>query len=160
MKFLCDEMLQRVGRWLRAAGYDTAIEAQGSSDRRLLERAFEEGRCLLTRDRKLLEHRGARETVVLLTGEDVEGCARELSERLGVDWQLNPFTRCLRCNTPLVSASAAQMHGIPPRARARVDHALYCPQCRQLYWEGSHVQRMRERLRQWQGAAKAPPAAD
>lgn len=157
MKFLCDEMLQRVGRWLRAAGYDTAIESEGSSDRRLLQRAFEEGRWLLTRDRKLLEHRGARETVVLLVSEDVDGCAHELTDRLGVDWQFDPFTRCLRCNTPLVLASAAQMHGIPPRARARIDRALYCPQCRQLYWDGSHVQRMRERLRRWRHAADGRP---
>lgn len=152
MKFLCDEMLQRIGRWLRAAGYDTLIESQGTSDRRLLERAFEEGRWLLTRDRKLLEHRGAGDTVLLLASEDVDGCARELTRRLDVDWQFNPFTRCLRCNTPLIPATAMQMHQIPPRVRPHVQHAFYCSQCRQLYWDGSHVRRMRERLRRWQQA--------
>ena len=152
MKFLCDEMLQRVGRWLRAAGYDTAIETQGEIDSRLLQRALEEGRCLLTRDRKLLEHRGAGEAVLLLESDGVDACIRELTQRLAVDWQYRPFSRCLRCNTPLVAASAEQMQQIPARVRDRFETARYCPRCRQLYWEGSHVRRMRERLCEWQRA--------
>jgi uncharacterized protein with PIN domain len=32
MRLLCDEMPTGIGRWLRAAGYDTAIAASGASD--------------------------------------------------------------------------------------------------------------------------------
>ena len=35
MRLLCDEMLARLGRWLRAAGYDTEIATGGASDRAL-----------------------------------------------------------------------------------------------------------------------------
>lgn len=150
MKFLCDEMLQRVGRWLRAAGYDTLIATRGETDRLLLQRALEQGRWLLTRDRKLLEHRGADEVVLLLDSDGVDECIGELTRRLAVDWLYRPFSRCLRCNTPLVEASAEQMRQIPPRVRGRFDTARYCPRCRQVYWEGSHVRRMRERLHRWQ----------
>ena len=55
---LCDRMLIRLGRWLRAAGYDTEIAADAIADRLLLDHAIREGRLLLTRDRKLAEHRG------------------------------------------------------------------------------------------------------
>jgi len=150
MKFLCDEMLQRVGRWLRAAGYDTLIAERGETDRRLLQCAREQGRWLLTRDRKLLEHRGADEAVLFLASDGVDACIGELTRRLAIDWLYRPFSRCLRCNTPLVEASAEQMQQIPERVRDRFDTARYCPRCRQVYWEGSHVRRMRERLREWQ----------
>ena len=38
-KFLCDEMLWGLGRWLRAAGYDTATAARGLAGGELLRRA-------------------------------------------------------------------------------------------------------------------------
>ena len=33
LRFLCDEMLAGLGRWLRIAGYDTAIARRGRRDR-------------------------------------------------------------------------------------------------------------------------------
>ena len=39
VRFLCDEMLVGLGRWLRIAGYDTAIADRGRRDRDLVEQA-------------------------------------------------------------------------------------------------------------------------
>ena len=50
MKLFCDEMLIKLGRWLRVAGYDTRIARQGMSDRQIMQLAREENRCLITRD--------------------------------------------------------------------------------------------------------------
>ena len=52
-RFLCDEMLRGLGRWLRAAGYDTVIAGGGIPDRALAARCAEEDRVLLTKDRQL-----------------------------------------------------------------------------------------------------------
>jgi uncharacterized protein with PIN domain len=52
-RLLCDEMLRGLGRWLRAAGYDTVIAKGGLPDRTLAERRTEEDRVLLTKDRDL-----------------------------------------------------------------------------------------------------------
>jgi hypothetical protein len=38
MRFVCDEMLRGLGRWLCAAGYDTAIAEGGLPDRILAAR--------------------------------------------------------------------------------------------------------------------------
>lgn len=46
--FLVDEMLQRLGPWLRAAGYDTRIATHAEADYYLLRQAIDEGRLLLT----------------------------------------------------------------------------------------------------------------
>ena len=147
-RFLCDEMLKGLGRWLRAAGYDTLILEDGNDDAALLHRAVEEGRLLLTRDRPLMEYRDAPGTVVLLHCNELHECAEELTRRLDIDWQHRPFSRCMVCNTPLLEATPPQRLQIPEDAR-RDELVLYCPSCDKLYWEGSHVWRMRRQLQRW-----------
>jgi uncharacterized protein with PIN domain len=149
--FLCDRMLVRLGRWLRAAGYDTAIAEGPAPDRDLIERAVVERRLLITRDRKLTEFREAPKLVIFLEANGVAACAREVTTRLGIDWLRDPFSRCLDCNAPLASASVEQHGRIPERARGLADAATWCAACDKLYWPGSHVRRMRNRLEDWNG---------
>lgn len=145
MKFLCDEMLRGLARWLRAAGYDTATAAAGAPDRELLRQAAAEERLVLSRDRSLLQHRAANGRVMLLAAEGVDGWARELAARLPVDWSYRPFSRCLICNTVLVAAEPTAA-GLPPAAARLAGPLRCCPRCDKLYWEGGHVRRMRARL--------------
>lgn len=149
-KFLVDEMLQRLGRWLRVAGYDTVIALDAKPDYYLLRQAIDEGRLFITRDRKLLEHRRAAGNVILLECNSLEDCVRELNQHIQIDWQHDPFSRCLLCNTPLIDATPQQVQGVPASVQERELHALYCPQCNQVFWEGSHVHRMRDQLANWQ----------
>jgi uncharacterized protein with PIN domain len=144
VKLICDEMLKGLARWLRTAGYDVAMEPDGTPDRALIERAVAEGRLLLSRDRTLLEIRNAKKVVVVLDGNDLESCARELTQKLGIDWLLNPFSRCSLCNTPLLETERPT--DFPPD----IEQAFICPSCDKYYWQGGHVKRMRHRLERWQ----------
>ena len=153
MKFLADEMLRGLARWLRVAGYDTAVAEPGTSDRELLAQARREGRIFLTRDRRLVETLPPADDVVLLECHDLDDCLAELGRRLRIDWQHRPFSRCLGCNTPLQPADAARWEDVPDGARAGATELRHCPACRQLYWDGSHVARMRERLAELAGQA-------
>lgn len=146
MRFLCDEMLAGLGRWLRAAGYDTALADPGMKDRQLLARAWAENRVLLTRDRRLIEMRGATDKAVMLMGNSIDECARELSDRMGIDWRYRPFSRCLVCNTPLENAGEHLRSKLPERVRSLPGPLTVCPACGRLYWPGSHVRRMQRRL--------------
>ena len=147
--FLCDRMLIRLGRWLRAAGYDTAIQEEATTDRVLLSRALGEGRLLLTRDRKLTEYREAPGTVLLLAGNTLVESARALTTGAGLDWLHRPFTRCLVCNAPLEPAPAEAREDLPKGARTLADSATWCPRCAKLFWRGSHARRMEDRLAAW-----------
>ena len=51
MKFLCDQMLARLGKWLRAAGYDARIIDEPLRDRQVLEIALAENRLLADQER-------------------------------------------------------------------------------------------------------------
>ena len=142
-------MLQRLGNWLRAAGYDTLIEATGRSDYDILCQAIDEERYLISRDRKLMEHRRAPGTVILLPDDTLEVSIKSLSEQVPVNWHFYPFMRCTVCNTELQTATEDQIKTIPEKSQQQVDEALYCPSCEQIYWQGSHVLRMRAQLEQW-----------
>lgn len=139
-------MLQRVGRWLRAAGYDVAIADSGEADAVLLQQAKLQGRLLLTRDRGLLEHHGADDTVVLLEGNRLSELLAEITERLDIDWHYRPFSRCMECNTPLVEAPPEVVPRVPAEAICEGETLLYCPVCDKPYWNGSHVKRMRRQM--------------
>jgi uncharacterized protein with PIN domain len=139
-------MLQRAGRWLRAAGYDVAIASPGQADRELLEQARREGRLLLTRDRGLMQYRDAAEYVMLLQANELPAVLAEISERLHIDWHRASFTRCLECNTPLVPAPEEVKGRVPPESLREDEILLYCPRCDKPYWNGSHVKRMRRHL--------------
>jgi uncharacterized protein with PIN domain len=151
---VCDEMLKGLGRWLRAAGYDTCI-AEGQSDRELIAETRSSGRILLTRDRKMAEFRHADECVLVLAANSLGACVSELKSRLAIDWLLAPFSRCLCCNRPLLPARPG-VHDRVPASVLRENRLFWrCPDCGRLYWQGSHVRRMRTRLEQW--ARVLPP---
>jgi uncharacterized protein with PIN domain len=144
---LCDEMLRRLGRWLRAAGYDTGLAEVGLPDRALLARAAFEQRLLLTRDRALAAT--AASPVLLLAGAALADQAAELKRTAGIDWLLAPFTRCLVDNTLLQAAGPAETDRLPETARNLAGPIRLCPACGRLYWPGSHVRRMQARLTEW-----------
>lgn len=146
VRFLCDEMLARLARWLRAAGYDTTTAPNGARDNALLRVAIAEERILLTCDRKILEHRNADRCVLLIKAKGTSGAARELSEKVAIDWCSRAFTRCLEDNTPLEHARSHHNEQIPPRARALGGATAHCPTCDRVYWPGSHYRRMLRRL--------------
>jgi uncharacterized protein with PIN domain len=154
LKFLCDEMLKRLGHWLRAAGYDVLMLPDGSADDEVVQRASEEQRILLTRDRNMAQPQDAAARLVLLDCKNLDDCAAALSAVLPVDWLYQPFSRCMNCNTPLVEASPSQWAQIPAGVHGLVTKLRYCPSCDRLYWDGSHVERMHERLARWARATR------
>ncbi len=151
-------MLQRLGRWLRAAGYDTLIARDAEADYELLRQALDDGRLLITRDRELTQHRRAPGTVIYIEGDNLQQCAAGLSEKVSINWLLAPFSRCMNCNTPLVDASPQQIRSLPLQRKEHINAAFYCPECNQVFWDGSHVKRMRRHLRDW--AEKYSPPAE
>jgi hypothetical protein len=152
-RLLCDEMLHGLGRWLRAAGYDTAIVAGGPPDRTIVTRCVEEDRVLLTKDRHLAATVNDAAPVMLLPGGGIDEAARALRVALDVDWQHAPFTRCIVDNRPLEAAPPHSVNQVPERSRAAGGPLWVCPECGRLYWPGGHVRRMQQRLAAWQQEA-------
>jgi uncharacterized protein with PIN domain len=153
MRFLCDEMLLRLARLLRAAGYDTYLAHDGQRDAELLEIARAENRVLVTRDKQLAALAHPRGVLVEVGGGG-HGEAAQLASTLPIDWTHAPFSRCLVDNTPLRDAEDPDLAQIPEQARTLPGPFRACPECGRVYWPGSHVKRLGERLDR---LAKIPP---
>lgn len=148
MKFLCDQMLANLGKWLRAAGYDTEIIETPTEDQKIYQRAVNEQRVLLTRDRTFPTD---EKIVLILQGNSVASCVQELNHVYKLNWLFAPFSRCLKCNSLLVVPDAKIIaEQAPAHTRATLEELWYCPKCRQVYWKGSHTEHMLEQLEKWQ----------
>jgi hypothetical protein len=156
MRFLCDEMLVRLARLLRAAGYDTYLAEGGEPDDELVKLAQREGRILVTRDKRLA---AATAESVLVRGWGVDAEAHSLSRAVVLDWEYAPFTRCVMDNAHLRDATPEEVAAMPERARSLDGPFRVCPACGRSYWPGSHVRRMEARLHGLARDAAIPPQA-
>jgi uncharacterized protein with PIN domain len=147
-------MLARLARYLRAAGLDAALAIESATDAEILREAIDEGRWLLTADRKITEHKAAQGHVIQLPFGSLDLQAAVLSGQFDIDWLSHAFTRCLMDNTPLHPATPEHAQQVPDDVRQPQDELLTCPNCGRVYWRGSHYKRMRRRLAEWQDASQ------
>lgn len=140
-------MLGRLARYLRLLGYDV-VYPDPCSDAGLIALARREGRILLTRDRGILQRAGPASgspRVVLIMSDGVMEQIAQLTLEGWIGAPGNP--RCVSCNLPLSYISAHEArHLVPPYTLAAQTNFLYCAGCNSVLWEGSHLERFRERL--------------
>ncbi|MBU1214200.1 MAG: Mut7-C RNAse domain-containing protein [Gammaproteobacteria bacterium] len=149
-RFLCDEMLGRLCRYLRAAGYDALFARNGSSDAELLQQCKDEGRHFLTQDTLIREHKAARGIALILPRGNLDQLAAIVKEQFKLDWLNHAFTRCLVDNSTLMLADDTALARAPADALRPNEPLFCCPTCRRIYWRGSHYKRMHAKLVAWQ----------
>lgn len=141
IKLLADEHLGRVAKYLRMLGFDTAYK-KSSSDRSIVLMAKREGRIVLTRDLELFGRLGSNAFYV--HEKETRKQLLEVIKGLGLCGQMNPLSRCLECNTPLLSVTKEQIRdALPPKVEVFCDRFWVCPNCGRFYWNGTHYERMR-----------------
>jgi uncharacterized protein with PIN domain len=144
LRLLAAGMLGRLARWLRLLGYDTAYD-NSAADVELARRARAEGRVLLTRDRELANRRGLR--VLLIQSEALEEQVQEVRTALGPPPH-PPLSRCAVCNTALATIAPDEIADrVPPYVLRTQTEFQHCPGCERVYWPGTHLHKMRERLK-------------
>ena len=144
-RFAADAMLGRLARWLRALGYDTWYDSS-VADPVLVQLADDEERILLTRDRHLLRELRPQRAVEVRQDDPLRQL-RDVVQELALAPPQDLFTRCLLCNTLLVELTMAEALPLLPADIEDVPAPVRrCPACGRLYWEGSHVRRMRHAL--------------
>jgi len=155
---LVDAMLVNVARDLRLLGYDAAYAGR-ASDAEVLRKCQREGRLLVTRDRELARRAGAIPHV-LVRQAGRTGQILEVLRALGAGPPPNPMSRCLRCNEVLEDVSPAEAwERVPDHIALDRAHFSACPRCQRMYWEGSHLGRLRARIRRLSDAlqGQSPP---
>ena len=143
--FVTDGHLGSLTRNLRLLGFDVAYE-QNADDRQLLEVMARENRALLTRDRRLLMH-GIVQHGYCPRSQNANEQAIEVVRRFDLSELIVPFARCLRCNAPLEEAAKADViDELEPLTKIHYDQFRRCPDCKQIYWSGSHFPKLQKRI--------------
>jgi uncharacterized protein with PIN domain len=71
----------------------------------------------------------------------------EVLRRFDLASDLAPFSRCLRCNALLEPAEKEKIIGLlEPLTKIYYDQFRSCPGCGQVYWSGSHFEKLQKRI--------------
>jgi uncharacterized protein with PIN domain len=144
-RLVADGHLGKLTRNLRLLGIDVAYSPQ-VPDAELVALSITEGRALLTRDRPLLMHAAVR-AGYYPRSQLAEEQTREVIQRFELRDRVAPFTRCLRCNGLLAAIPKAEVfEQLEPLTKIYYETFRRCSQCGQIYWSGSHFEKLRARL--------------
>jgi uncharacterized protein len=146
-RFVADGHLGALTRNMRLLGFDIAYD-QKADDRQLLEVMTRQNRALLTRDRRLLMH-AIVENGYYPRSQNPDEQTIDVIRRFGLSELIAPFTRCLRCNAPLEQADKTEiMDELEPLTKRYYHQFRRCPECKQIYWSGSHFPKLQKRIEQ------------
>lgn len=140
-RFVLDNHLGRLAGYLRMLGFD-ALYRNDYQDDELAEVAESQDRLLLTRDRRLLMRNQVKRGY-WVRSKIPRQQVREVVQRFVLAAQAVPFRRCIRCNGLLQPVrKEAVLDRLQPLTRLYFDEFRICPECGQIYWKGSHYERM------------------
>lgn len=140
-RFVLDGHLGRLASHLRMLGPDSLYRNDYEDDQ-LVRISIEDGRILLTRDRLLLMRKVITQGYLLRSMDPTEQLY-EVVQRYGLVKWVKPFMRCMNCNHPLESVRKEMvLEKLEPLTKTYYDEFKLCPDCDQVYWKGSHYERM------------------
>ncbi len=144
--FVVDVNLGRLARLLRLMGFDTLF-SNAYADDEIVRISEEQGRIVLTRDRRLL-HAKAVTHGYWVRSVWPRRQVDEVVRRFDLAGQVRPFSRCADCNgriEPVAKEAVADQ--LEPKTKKYYEKFYRCPSCGKIYWEGSHVGKLRERFK-------------
>ncbi len=146
MKFIADEMLGQLAKWLRICGYDT-LYFRHIRDSEILRLSIVENRILLTRDTLLIRRRGIHNFLFITCDQPFEQI-RQVIKMFNLTYPAEPFSRCVKCNYLLEPNIKEEACKTVPEYVCKTQNIFgKCPGCCRIYWRGTHYARMEKILR-------------
>lgn len=154
-RFIMDVNLGKLAKHMRLMGFDS-LYRNDYSDAEVTTIAVNEQRIVLTRDRRLLY---AKQIVhgYWVRAVKVISQVDEVLRRFDLYNAIQPFARCLVCNGILKAVAKADiLERLEPNTRRYYEEFYQCTTCQRIYWDGSHMENMRQRY----GGLLAPQQTD
>jgi hypothetical protein len=148
MRFFADEMLGKLGRWLRALGVDVAYSIT-APDELIITCAKREERVVLTRDQKLFKRLQILKIPVIFIKHDrwEDQIRQFFSEHPELKSMDHALTRCMECNEPLESLPKEKVkERVWPFVYDTQESFSFCRRCDKIYWKATHVEKILRRL--------------
>ena len=147
MLFLVDAMLGNIAKKLRILGFDSEYVSD-IDDSKLIEKAKNENRTIISRDRNLIDRAKKNEisSVYITTENEIEQF-REILEttHLQIDEISGDSARCTKCNSPTSQINKLEIENKIPQGVLEFHDTFWkCDGCDQIYWEGTHIKNLQE----------------
>ena len=140
-KFILDVHLGKLAKYLRMLGFDTYYR-NDLDDLEIIDLAEKETRTILTRDLGILKNNKVTHGYWLRSQNSKEQL-KEVLQRFDLYNLISPFYRCLKCNGILIKVPKEKIiNKIPLNTRRSFDTFYQCENCKKVYWEGSHFEKM------------------
>ncbi|MGQ9546098.1 MAG: DUF5615 family PIN-like protein [Dehalococcoidia bacterium] len=152
-RFIADNNVGKLARWLRLMGYDTLLLKQ-KNDSQMIHRALSEDRVVLTKDAQFMRRRlvtSGKLKAIHIKEDNPKRQVQYVAKTLALNYRFRPFSLCLECNQPLLPRSKEEVQDLVP-ARVFETQTVYtqCPACHRIYWPGTHWQAMVSKLQDLQ----------
>lgn len=145
LKFIADVHLGKLVKLIRLCGFDTHYR-KDINDKDIITLALSEARIILTRDKGLLKNKQVTHGY-WVRSQNPDKQLTEIINRFDLKDQMNLFTRCMECNGILSGVPKEDiLDRLLPETRKYYHDFKICHDCKRIYWEGSHYDRMRIHL--------------
>jgi uncharacterized protein with PIN domain len=148
MRFICDDNLGKLTKWLRTLGYDTLF-FDPIEDGELVAKALKDDRVVLSRDTQLsrFKFKLGENLLRIESDKPLEQLKQVLDHfKLKSDKKLT-FSRCSVCNELLEKVEKEKIKNrLYPYVRKTQDNFVHCPKCDRIYWSATHVEKMMKTL--------------
>ena len=142
LRFVTDANLGRLARKMRLLGFDVAFDKEATKDD-IIQAMIAHGRVILSIDRRLLM-RNEVQRGYCVRSDHANIQTLEVMRRFDLVNYINPFTRCLSCNDSVKPVAKAEvLELLEPNTKVFYNDFTQCPQCKRVYWKGSHTERLR-----------------
>jgi uncharacterized protein len=140
-RFMLDCHLGRLTAHLRMLGFDCLYE-NDFEDAEMAKLIEHDERILLTRDRRLLMRNAVKFGYCLRSLDPLDQLT-EVMKRFELKQKIQPFHRCLRCNHLLEPVEKESLlDRLQALTKQYFNEFHICPNCGQIYWKGSHYEKM------------------
>ena len=144
-KFIADVHLGRLVKYLRLLGFDCLYE-NDYEDLQIIDIGTKQNRIILTRDLGILKFAKVK-LGYLIKSHEPEEQTKEVLRRYELKNRIQPFTRCLECNTLTHPVEKEKViDRLEPKTKKYFNEFRICPGCERIYWKGSHFERINELL--------------
>jgi len=150
MLFLVDAMLGNIAKKLRLFGFDSEYFSD-IDDSKLIEKAKNENRIIISKDRNLIERARKNEisSVYITQENEIEQFLEILKiTHLELDEISGDSARCTKCNSSTSKISKLELENKIPQGVLEYNEKFWkCDVCDQIYWEGTHIKNLQEFVR-------------
>ncbi|MCD6116813.1 Mut7-C ubiquitin/RNAse domain-containing protein [bacterium] len=143
--FILDIQLGKLAKMLRMLGFDTLFDPVFNSHE-IVNISLKQNRIILTKDRALLKLKPVTHGYwVRSTIPDEQ--IKEIIKRFDLKSSIDPFTRCIICNSKIVPVEKIEIEDIlQEKTRLFYNTFQQCTGCGRVFWKGPHYQKMIKKI--------------